>query len=302
MVPANNTLGTQPLQISALVATSGTVFLITTVLPHQLSNGEAVTISGVLGTIGANANISTTVRSTNGSNQFTILVGTTAGVYTANSGQVVTASTLLNYWHLLAVKCKYVQPDYTWSIVSMTGNAIPIVVTINTFNAYRTGDQVTITGSIGNTNANGTFYIKKLNSYNIQLFSDINLQAPVLGNAAWSSGGTLSKIYYKYAFPYISEQKISSITVPTTQLPAFEVANNVINLYPMAPACVETTVDYITKPPVTITSTDNVIDLELYYPLDFLAYVLDTATQLFSEQVRDRENVEFQATEKAQNN
>ncbi len=297
-----NRLQTQPLQISNVTIGSGTTFIITTVLPNNVPTGTSVTISGVTGTLNMNTANGTFSAFSSSGNTFTIVVASATGVYNAGTGSVITEITIPNYWHLLAIKCRFVQPDYTWSIVSVTGNAVPIIVTLSGYNSYRTGDVVTIGGVLGNYNANGTFYIKKLNSFKIQLFSDANLQVPAIGAAAYTTGGTLSKVYYKYAFPYISEQKISSITVPTPDLPAFEIANNLINIYPQSPICTNATIDYITKPLVQITSTDNVIDLENYYPQDFLFYVLDTAAELFSEQVRDRENVEFQAAEKAQNN
>lgn len=295
IIPNNNTINTQPLQITFVGIVSGTVYLIHTFLSHNLTTGQTVTISGVLGTVSANGTFTVTVT---GPNEFQINVGLTGGSYTVNSGIVLTKSTLPDYWHSLATKCKFIQPVYGYTVTDAS-NTSPIVIKLDKRNSFRSGEWITISGISGNTAANGIFYVKKLNSFTFALFQDQNLQFPVTGNGIYSSGGTLSRIFYEYTFNYVSEQKTSVITTPATNLPAVEIANNQIKIYPLDITCTEVTIDYISKPPVYITCTDNTIDMGLYFPDNFLLFVVSMAAEIFAKQVRDIELVQMEQGEKA---
>jgi len=135
-----------------------------------------------------------------------------------------------DYRHLLAIKCKYL----SYIDVAVTGvtNASPIVVTVNRQNNLRTGDRVAISGVVGNTNANGTFYVKKMGSYRIGLYADKNFITPVAGNGAYVFGGNISRVFYEYAKPYFSDRKISIYGKPTVDHPKFELATGEIKIYP----------------------------------------------------------------------
>lgn len=295
IVPNNNVINTQALQVSNITAPTGIKYLITTFLPHILTTGQRVTISQVLGTTNANGSFIVTVTSPT---SFTIDVGLASGTYTANTGIVVTSSTLSDYWHSLTTKCKFVQPIYGYTITGAT-NASPIILTLNKRNSFRSGEYVNIAGVLGNTAANGNYYLKKLNSFKVALYTDANLQVPVAGNGTYTSGGSLSRIFYQYTFNYVSEQKTSWITTPTPDLPAIEVANNQLKIYPMEFTCTEVTTDYICKPIVQISCLDNTIDLGLYYPDNFLLFVVSVAAEIFAKQTRDPELVQFEQGEKA---
>ncbi len=69
-----------------------------------------------------------------------------------------------------------------------TANAI--VITTNTTSGIFDGAPLTISGVIGNTNANGTYYAKVLSPTTFALYTDALLTIARTGNAAYVSGGT----------------------------------------------------------------------------------------------------------------
>lgn len=68
----------------------------------------------------------------------------------------------------------------------------PIVVSTTTPHLLQSGQKVILSGIKGNTNANGTFYAKPLSSTSFALYVDSGLSTAVAGNAAYTSGGTVS--------------------------------------------------------------------------------------------------------------
>jgi len=78
--------------------------------------------------------------------------------------------------------------------VSGATNATPIVVTTPTHSLVD-GDFVTISGVVGNTAANGSFYVKKMSNTSISLYTDKALSQPVVGNGDYVSGGDLARCF-----------------------------------------------------------------------------------------------------------
>lgn len=79
-------------------------------------------------------------------------------------------------------------------------NATPIVMTV-TGHGYITGDEVVQSGVLGNTAANGRFWITVIdaNTYSLQTFDGTN----VAGNGTWASGGTQIASRWSWS-PYLS--------------------------------------------------------------------------------------------------
>jgi len=78
--------------------------------------------------------------------------------------------------------------------LSAATNATPIVVTTGTHN-LNDGQSVNITGVVGNTAANGDFYIRKSgigSATTFGLYTDFALTNAVAGNGAYTSGGTVN--------------------------------------------------------------------------------------------------------------
>ena len=79
--------------------------------------------------------------------------------------------------------------------IAITGatNASPIVVTAASHGMVN-GQKCVISGVGGNTAANGEWYVKKASANTIALYSDATLLTAVAGNAAYTSGGTLTPL------------------------------------------------------------------------------------------------------------
>lgn len=82
-------------------------------------------------------------------------------------------------------------PYYEAHEVTGATNATPIVITIAEDAGVVTGNKVYITSVTGNTAANGPFYITRLSSTTMSLYSDAALTSPVAGSGAWTGGGIL---------------------------------------------------------------------------------------------------------------
>lgn len=82
--------------------------------------------------------------------------------------------------------------DVTTIAVSNATNASPIVVTCNRNHGLADGDQVKILGVLGNTAANGTWYVDVTGATTFRLYSDSTLVTPVAGSGAYTSGGFIA--------------------------------------------------------------------------------------------------------------
>lgn len=207
----------------------------------------------------------------------------------SNQVSLITTGTLVtDYEHLLAIKAKFLTSMPGLTVTGAT-NTTPIILSVNALNVLRTGNSIVVSGVFGNSAANGTHFLKRISRKKFELYSDITLLTPVAGNGNYVSGGTIQLVNYNYCRKYYSDQKISTLGIPTVDAPKFEITQNLIKIYPLEYSCSEVNMDYIKKSSVFITSTDNVIDLEDTYPVKFLYYVSDVASQLFSESIKDQE-------------
>lgn len=285
----NNQIYTSALNISNITYVGSTV-TITTSLPHNLIVGQLSIISGATGV--TNVNGTFTVLTTPTSNTFTYLaLIAPAGAYITNSANLIYANMIFDYNHILAIKAKFLDQFVGLSITKAT-NATPIRITLSGSNNIRSKQIVNISGILGNTASNGQFYVNKINSNTMDLYTNWNLTVPVSGNGVYTSGGTISNVLYKYCTPYYSERKIAHLTDPKMDRPKYEDANNSLKIYPVYQPCQEITVDYVANPNIFIDPLDDELDLELYYPLDFLLFVVDVCKDVFFSNTKDFESVQ----------
>lgn len=82
--------------------------------------------------------------------------------------------------------------------VTDASNASPIVITTGAVNhLLNDGDYVTISGVTGNTNANGSYYVKRTgySATTFALYTDKVLATPRAGNAGYINGGDVARLF-----------------------------------------------------------------------------------------------------------
>lgn len=284
----SNKIYVAPIQI-ANIFTVFTNAIITTTQPHNIEIGDFITMEDIAG-ITTTPSLNGTFTVTNflhSTTQFSVTTTYNSGTYTANSGAITlvqngaaTVNKMIpDYGDLLSLKAKYSQ---TLDLqITDAKNTSPIRIKANKRNNIKTGEKLNISNINGNTNANGDFYVKVVNTYEFDLYTDIDLQNPTNGNGTFGGIGKVKRIYYKVATPYISSRKISTYETPTTYAPQFERADTQLKIYPNDHTCEELTMDYIRYDLQMIDVTNSTIDLELTYPYEFLMYVADKAAQEF---------------------
>lgn len=335
----NNSINLRPIPIISLTV-SGTTWTLKTSVPFApLSLDLYIFISGVSGfTTNPNGTFAITsfITTVKGCMGITFTTTTSTGTYVQYSGtfafQNMTNSSpapqIIDYIHLLNIKCKFSQPVYEPIITGSTGGT-PIVVSLNWYNKLRTSNwkdntvQVMMSGWNSNTSANGTFYIKKLNNLQFALYSDVYIQNPVVGVVNETNDDiSFSLVYYNNASKYLSTQKANSLITPSWDKPAYERSGRQLNIYPVnifggviTTPCTEVTMDYICNPQLPyvndqqnqvfsgtyVDATDNTFDLLTIYSEKFLYSVIDDLALIFVESTRD-ESLGQSATEQISRN
>lgn len=313
----NNQIYTQPVSIVNVVNVATTSWYFVPFLPPNLVIGQTIIIQNIAGFTNNPPSGSYVVTNLIGSQVYFTAPASGGGAYTAGSGSFVFPGGMLfignnysqfnnlnDYWRFLAMKVQFNTSlslpaivrkwsPITPAIASITGNSVPVIVTMNYYTNLRNEDNISITGVSGNTNANGSFYIKKLNDIQFALYVDKYFQAPVIGNGAYGGGGSLSRILYRYCTPYLSDEKINSLNKPSPENPRYELANTLIKIYPQDIPAQQVTIDYIRRPTQIYASgyiidcTDSVINLENFYPKDFLTLITNVAANTFLAELRD---------------
>jgi lysophospholipase L1-like esterase len=195
-------------------ASNATPIAITTAANHNLATNDQVIIASVGGNTAANGTWTVTVT---GATTFTLNTSVGNGAYT--TGGTVSLIPTQN-WHFnerrghglfhvanymsggrMAMRANTayggttsrdwyyngLNPTYSATITNAT-NASPIVITTSTVHNLTTGQEVTIAGVLGNTNANGTYVATVADSTSFQLTGRA-------GNSAYTSGGTVTLPY-----------------------------------------------------------------------------------------------------------
>lgn len=293
--PNNNKLILGITPVASVSIVNINTYLVASGFPHGLITGDSVVISGVTGTTNANGTYTITLISPT---SFHITVASAVGTNTPNTGSFYGAKQVADYYKLATIKTAFSKAnDYP---VTKANKTTPIRVVFTGVNNIRDKEQVVISGVLGNTNANGTFYVKKINSTTVDLYSDITLKTPIAWNATYVSGGELSSITSEYATPINSDNKISALSEGTTDYPKFEESEHSLVIYPTDYACINASLDYFTLPK-EIDFKDLATNYSLYYNDKFLLYAIDQAAKIFSASIRDTEGYQISDKEATQN-
>lgn len=286
----SNRIYVSPLDI--VNVTHPSAFVLTTALPHNMKIGDSFTIENVAG-FTTPINATQVVTSVPSSTSVGFTATFTGGTYTATTGQVTAHSLggipkmIDDYYQLLAVKTRYVR-NIDIEVTAIT-NTAPVTYTVNKrSNNIKTGELLTISGILGNTNANGNLYVKKITSTKFATYYDKDLTIPVSGNGEYLGQAKLQRAFYKYATAVSSQTKISEYEVATITKPMVERGNNQLIFYPSDYTCEQITVDYLSTDLTFIDCTNTTIDLTDSYSEGFLYVVINRAVQLFADRFSDQ--------------
>lgn len=284
--PNNNMVLLKPLHISNIVLASGTLYNITFDRPHNLPATwtGSITISDVEGTL-LFSNING-VRSATYINSTTIQVNVAGltGVYTANTGQVISNdnSWISDYYHLMAVNVHaIVNLNLTISAVNI-GTSTQITVEENNL---RTGEYLYFSNFGGLTGLNTWKYIKKITDNTIRLYNDAGLTTPSVVTGSYTSGGTISRKYKRGCEQLVSSQKIGYYGAAEID-PLYTITENKLICYTsdmnLSPYITQDKyiVDYITTY-ADIDLENDTTDLLQTFNMNFMRNVLEEAALIF---------------------
>jgi len=281
----NNRIYVHDLLISNVTFVTTTI-TVTTELAHNFIVGDSVTTSGIAGFATNNPNGTYTILTTPTTTSFTYTAASApTGTYTANSGMVTSSKIIADYWHYFFGKAKFTVPT-TYSITAST-NSSPIRITLNKRSFFRSYDIVTIAGITGNTNANGTRYLKMANETQYFLYSDATLQTPVVGNGTQGGTGTISQVLYSPLKFKRSDEKGNLYGQPSEANPYYQESKQFIKILPSTIPCSEITIDYLRVPQRFIDVGDAVFDFDLWYPKQFQYAIINHTALLMAEALRD---------------
>lgn len=271
----------------ANVTNVGTTITLTTELSHNLIVGDAITTTGIAGFTTNNPNGTWTVIApiTATTLTYTATLAPT-GAATINKGYLTSPKIMSDYWHYLDYgSARFTHP--TLFTVTASTNSNPIKITLNKRSYLRSGDQVVIAGITGNTNVNGTRFLKQLQETQYFLYSDAGLTTPVVGNGTQSGIGTVSQVYNSTIKFKRSQEKGQVYGEPTVQDPYFQESKILIKILPTSDVCDQLTLDYIIKPTVFISTANATIDLSDHYPEFFQHRIISETAKLLSFALRD---------------
>lgn len=263
----------------------GTAVTFTSDLPHDLETGMRITFQNVTGT----GNITTFNNQT-----YTVTVtGSVTGTLTASfvntgtftSGEMISPDSILDYFHYLRAEATFT-PLTDFTVIKST-NATPIKITLNKRTYLRSTDQITISGITGNTNANGTFYLKQANEFDYFLYSDSKLRTPIAGNGIQAGIGIVSEVIKSTLKFKRSDEKGSIYGQPTVTNPYFQQSTNLIKILPIEEPCTSINIDYIRVCPFQIDANDATMDLTNFIPLPFQYDIIAETAKVFAEASRD---------------
>lgn len=210
-------------------------------------------------------------------------------VYTPTTNQISlipAGAGITDYHHLMNLKVKFTEQ---FDDVYLTGasNTSTIRITTNSDINLRTGERIVISGVTGNTNANGTRYVKRMRPDFYELYSDVNLNTPIVGNGVYSgTTGQIYRVWYNDAKDMHSNRKFSKLNAPTIADPYYEIADTVLKVYPLTKVADEITIDYISLPYVPQIG-ENSVDLLATYSERFIYFLADETARLVGMYMRD---------------
>ncbi len=301
--PTTNTMylgATQiPLQMIWNVGTSVTV---TSSIPHDLITGTRVQFKSITSSSG-------NLIQLNGQIYTITVVDLSTFTFTSNftispvgtflTGIITFPDTVPQYSHLLKGEAQFTKTTL-FTVVAST-SATPIKITLNKRSYFRDSDQIVISGIGGNTNANGTFFLKYANEFQYFLYADEDLQTPVSGNGNQTGIGSIAEIIKSSLRFKRSDEKGSIYGKPTVQSPFYQQSYNLIKILPENQPCNWIKLDFIRDTPFSIDVTNNTLDLTNYFPDSFQYLIINHALKIFFESTKDITGIGTSSSDIVQN-
>lgn len=297
----NNVIYTSPLNIIGIVRV-GTNFIIETNLPHNVIVGDEVVLDGITGFNTALDGPYTVTSFSFSPTQFSVSNAYSGGAWTQGTGHVVghnlggVDKMAADYSHVLSISARY-EMNLSYKVKNVL-NTDPIRIELDTINHNVVdGDFISVSGVLVNTNANGDRYVKKVSRKSFALYYDSKFLNPVAANGVSKGLPSIKRVFYNYAIPKISIEKISNYDSSNMQRPEFENGDKLIKISPREYVCSEITMDYISDAVVFIDVNDNVEDLLDTYPESFMNYVISKAVQMYAAEVKSASRYQTAAIE-----
>lgn len=281
----SNRFYTSPIVISG-IGFLGNVAQVTTATEHNLLSGDVIILQAIQGVATSpDINSSFTVVGVPSSKMFEFPVASVgASVYVASTGYITHDRMLTDYMHLYALKCKALKRLDNQVEKITQGGVISLVKRCN----LRNGDLVQIKDYTPLAAVSGLWYVKYITDKKIRLYEDESLQTSFpIGLSATGIGGVISQVFYNYASPITSDQKIGNFVKGDADNAKYETADGMIKLYPANVLFSSVTVDYFAKPKIEIDTNDNVIDLLLYYPFSLMDKIINDAVKKYTTGAHD---------------
>ena len=277
----NNKVSIAPIIVKN-VTNNGLMVVVETLTPHNIADGQMVTISGVNG-IASVPSINSTLLVNNvpSPTTFTFITSFISGTY-IDGGLVTYADMIDDYMHLFSVKCKS-KETLRGLKVSNTLSRTPCVITFNKHNNLALGEVIEISNS-ANASINGVFYYEPLTDVKGKLWYDKEMTQAVMSQDNNVVSGDISRVYYQYAEPLYSDSKISLFNKAKHDNPKVQTADAFLLF---TPDCVEISIDYMAKPKYFVDCNDNLFDLEVIYPTKLIYLLIDETILLYTSPSRD---------------
>lgn len=261
----------------------------TTTFKHNVQVGSVITalLAGSSGEFDG----SLTVTSVESEYKFT---ASAQSIGTFIAGYIETPQSVLDYLHLNSLKITYKVLSQT-AISSLIVKPESIIFNTASFSKLRSGEKVIISGFTSPSAANGTFYVKWVGEKSYQLYSDKELQNPVLGNGKFSGPvGTLYEVTESETIFQSKPDQIQTYDKPSYQFPRWKMDQNALVLEPEQ-NLVSAKISYLRKPPFAIDPEDADTDLLLYVPQEFIEFLIDKGAALFDLETKDVQSLNMDA-------
>jgi len=286
-----NRVRTVPLSIADFVVV-GTTATLTFTVPHQLLSGDSFTISNSEG-FTPDLDGTYTVGAVVSDFVFQFTVPTVTGAWVVNTGQVTHAFMYPDMMHPLTMKSTFVDSDRS-SISSV--NVSSGMIRLSTASKIRTGSKIRITNGLGVIGLNADHYARVPSRLGdkLYLYEDSALMIPSALSGAYEGGAVIKLIVDEYMTKLFPDRRIAPSSQGDVWTPKYGTDDNGFNIYPLNETCTNLTADYIRNPVVTIDTTDNAIDLELYYPFKLLMHIKDRASTTWMIRMREEQTAAVQ--------